>query len=190
MLDPNAHSQIRKGMFIIASPEIDSGIFFRGVILICENNTEGSFGLLMNQPLDMKLPEELLDIDQIENPYISIRAGGPVQPNQMMLLHNSKLIEHQTLNICEDVYLGGDLPFLQEASRDSQGPKIHLCFGYTGWGAGLLEREFLDGQWFIHPATAEHIFEVPPDKLWTTLLRAMGGKYASFSTIPEDLSLN
>lgn len=190
MLDPNAHSQIKKGVFIIASPEIDSGIFFRGVILICEHNANGSFGLLMNQLLDLKLPEDILDTDQIVNPYISVRAGGPLQPNQMMLLHTSKKIEHQTLNICDGVYLGGDLPFLQEASQDPQGPKIHICFGYTGWDVGHLEREFLDGQWFIHPATAEHIFDTPPDKQWQTILKEMGGRYASLSTIPENLALN
>lgn len=190
MIDPIAHSQIRKGIFAIASPDIDSGFFFRGVILICEHNPQSSFGLLINQPLKFDLPEEILDINQLANPHIGIRAGGPVQPNQMMLLHTSNLVEHQALNVCNGVYLGGDLQFLQDAVLDPKGPNIRLCFGYTGWGGGHLEREFLDGHWFIYPATAEHIFDVPPEKLWQTLLREMGGKYASLSMIPEDLSLN
>ena len=184
------YSQIQKGTFLIATPDIDAGLFFRGVLLVCEHNPNGSFGLLINKALDLELPEEILNINQLTNPHIGIRAGGPVQTNQMMLLHSSDQIEQQTLKICDGVYLGGDLQFLQEAILDEKGPFIHLCFGYAGWGSGQLEREFLDGHWFLYPARAQHIFEIPPEKLWQSLLREMGGKYATLSMIPEDLSLN
>jgi putative transcriptional regulator len=184
------YSEIQKGTFLIATPDIEIGFFFRGVILVCEHNPSGSFGLLINRPLELELPDDIINISQMANPNIGIRAGGPVQTNQMMLLHTSDRIEQQTLKICDDVYLGGDLQFLQESILDTNGPHIHLCFGYAGWGTGQLEREFLDGHWYLHPATKEHIFETPHDKLWQTLLREMGGKYATLSMIPEDLSLN
>jgi putative transcriptional regulator len=184
------YSLIQKGTFLIATPDIDTGFFFRGVILVCEHNPNGSFGILINRPLDLELPEEILNVNQLANPHIGIRAGGPVQTNQMMLLHTSDKIQQQTLKVCEGVYLGGDLQFLQEAILDEKGPNIQLCFGYAGWGTGQLEREFLDGHWFLHPARLEHIFQVRPEKLWQTLLREMGGKYATLSMIPEDLSLN
>lgn len=184
------YSQIQKGTFLIATPEIDSGIFFRGVILICEHNPNGSFGLVINKHLDLELPEEIININNLSNPHVGIRAGGPVQTNQMMLLHTSDTIPNQTLKICDDVYLGGDLQFLQDALTDERGPEIHLCFGYAGWGAGQLEREFLDGSWFLFPASKTHIFNTPSEKLWQNLLREMGGKYATLSMIPEDLSLN
>lgn len=184
------YSQIQKGTFLIATPEIDSGIFFRGVILICEHNPNGSFGLVINKHLDLELPEEIININNLSNPHVGIRAGGPVQTNQMMLLHTSDTIPNQTLKICDDVFLGGDLQFLQDALTDEMGPEIHLCFGYAGWGAGQLEREFLDGSWFLYPASKKHIFNTPAEKLWQNLLREMGGKYATLSMIPEDLSLN
>lgn len=189
-MDPIAYSQIQKGTFLIATPEIDSGFFFRGVILVCEHNINGSFGILINKALDLDLPDEIININQLANHHIGIRAGGPVQTNQMMLLHTSNQLENQTLKICDGVYLGGDLQFLQDAVGNPEGPFIHLCFGYAGWGTGQLEREFLDGHWFLHPASAQHIFETESDKLWQVLLREMGGKYATFSMIPEDLSLN
>jgi len=184
------YSQIQKGTFLIATPEIDSGIFFRGVILICEHNPNGSFGLVINKHLDLELPEEIININNLSNPHVGIRAGGPVQTNQMMLLHTSDTIPNQTLKICDDVFLGGDLQFLQDALTDQEGPEINLCFGYAGWGAGQLEREFLDGSWFLYPATKKHIFDTLSEKLWQNLLREMGGKYATLSMIPEDLSLN
>lgn len=184
------YSHLEKGTFLIATPDVESGIFFRSVLLLCEHSPSGSFGIIINKNLELELPEEILSIEQLNNPRVSIRAGGPVQTNQMMLLHSSTSISEQTIEICEGVYLGGDLQFLQEAIIDNNGPNLRLCFGYAGWQAGQLEREFLDGGWFIYPANAKHIFETPPEKLWQTLLRELGGRYATLSMIPEDLSLN
>lgn len=183
-------TQIEKGVFLIASPEIETGIFFRGVILICEHNASGSFGILINKPLDLELPEEIINMSNVSNPNVSIRAGGPVQTNQMMLLHTNDESEGQTLNICDGVYLGGDLQFLQEMLGAEEGPSVRLCFGYAGWTAGQLEREFLDGSWYLHPASKKHVFETSPEKLWRLLLREMGGKYATLSMIPDDLAVN
>src|SRR5690242_6390744 len=112
------YSQLQKGTFLIASPNIDIRLFFRSVILICEHNSNGSFGLVVNKSLDLELPEEIINIHHLANPHVGIRAGGPVQTNQMMLLHTSDLIPHQTLQICDGVYLGGDLQFLQESITD------------------------------------------------------------------------
>lgn len=184
------YSQIQKGTLLIAAPDIDIGVFFRAVILVCEHNPNGSFGIVINKSLDLELPEEIVNIHNLANTKVDIRAGGPVQTNQMMLLHTSDKVPQQTLEICPGVYLGGDLQFLQDSLSDSNGPAVHLCFGYAGWGAGQLEREFLDGGWFIFPGSADFVFYNNPDKLWTVLLREMGGKYATLSMIPEDLTVN
>ena len=184
------YSQIQRGTFLISSPEVEGGIFFRAVILVCEHSQNGSFGLVVNKSLVLELPEEIIDIQHMANPHIGIRAGGPVQTNQMMLLHTSNALPQHTLQVCEGVFLGGDLQFLQEALVDENGPEIYLSFGYAGWGAGQLEREFMDGHWYLYPASQRYVFHVPPEKLWQQLLRDMGGRYASLSMIPEDLSVN
>ena len=184
------YSQIQKGTFLIATPDIESGIFFRSVVLVCEHSANGSFGLVINKSLDLDLPEEVINLHNLANPHVGVRAGGPVQTNQMMLLHTSDAIPQQSLQICDGVYLGGDLQFLQEAITDESGPEIYLCFGYAGWGAGQLEREFLDGSWFLYPSSQRHIFHIAAEKIWQQLLKEMGGKFASLSMIPEDLSVN
>ena len=184
------YSEIQRGTFLVATPDIDSGIFFHGVILVCEHGPSGSFGVVINKPLDIELPSEIINLKQMDNSNIGVRAGGPVQTNQLMLLHNSVELPQQTIEVCQGVYLGGDLQFLQEASMQAGGPSVRLCFGYAGWELGQLEREFLDGHWFLFPGDAEHVFNTPTEQLWQELLKEMGGKYATLSTIPEDLSLN
>lgn len=184
------YSTIEKGTLIIATPEIDSGIFFRAVVIICEHNASGTFGLIINKTLDIELPEEVLSINQLANPHVGLRAGGPVQTNQMMLLHNFEDATQQMLKLCDGVFLGGDLQFLQEVIANAEGPEVLLCFGYAGWGAGQLEREFLDGSWLLHPSNAGDVFSREPGHLWQHVLRRMGGRHASLSLIPEDLTLN
>ncbi len=184
------YSQLTKGTFLISSPEIDMGIYFRSVILLCEHTASGSFGLIVNKPLEIELPEDLINLKTAANSRMSIRAGGPIQPNQMMLLHSAESLADQVLSVCEGVYLGGDLQFLQEAANNANGPYMLLCFGYIGWNPGQLEREFLSGSWFLYPANSKLLFETPPEKFWQTILCQMGGKYAALSMIPEDLSLN
>jgi putative transcriptional regulator len=189
-MEAQPYSQLTKGTFLVASPDYGEGIFFRSVVLVCEHSGGGSFGLVINKDLQVDLPLDILQIDQFNNPNIQLRAAGPVQTSQMMLIHTSTQVPDQTIEICPGVYLGGDLPFLQAAASEADGPSMLLCFGYAGWGPGVLEREFLDGNWLLCPATKRHLFEVPPGELWRTLLREMGGKYATLSMIPEDLSLN
>ncbi|HNA61888.1 MAG TPA: YqgE/AlgH family protein [Rhabdochlamydiaceae bacterium] len=184
------YAQLNKGTLLIASPDIDTGIYFRGVVILCEHGPTGSFGIVVNKPLEIDIPQEILNTKEIVNPHIQMRAGGALQPNQMMLLHSSDQHPENTLKLCEGVYLGGDLQFLQEAITDANGPSVRLCFGYCGWGPGQLEREFLSGLWFPCPGSSSYVFDPNATKLWQRILRDMGGKYATLSMIPDDLSLN
>lgn len=188
-MEKSPYSQLKKGSVLIASPEIEVSLFSRSVILLCEHSQAGSFGLILNKPLHVDIPEEILDMKNMVNSSIFIRAGGPIQPNQMMLLHDQKDVA-STLNVCENVFLGGDLEFLQDAMASPSGPSIMLCFGYAGWGPGLLEREYLNGAWILSQGSHDYIFKVPSDALWRQALRDKGGKYTTLSLIPENLDLN
>lgn len=189
-METTPYSSLSKGTLLIASPDIDSGIYFRAVILVCEHSASGSFGIIINKPLEVELPEDVINLKEVINPNVQVRAGGPLQANQMMLVHSSDRISEQTLKVCENVFLGGDVQFLQETVADPNGPQLRLCFGYSGWGPGQLEQEFLSGLWFLAPGSAEYLFNKTPEKIWQMVLRQMGGKYATLSMIPEDLSLN
>jgi len=188
-MESHNHTNLSKGTLLIATPDLE-GVYFRSVVLICEHSASGSFGIIINKALDVDLPEEIIDVKNLTNPSVGIRAGGPIQPSQMMLLHSSGKLLEQTLKICEGVYLGGDLQFLQEAVSDANGPSILLCFGYIGWGPAQLERELFSGAWITCPGSAKYVFDTPVDKVWQTILKDMGGKNATLSMIPEDLSLN
>ncbi|WP_201457009.1 YqgE/AlgH family protein [Chlamydia sp. 17-3921] len=184
------YTQIEKGSLLIASPDMDQGVFARSVILLCEHSLNGSFGLILNKTLGFEISDDIFSFEKTTNDNIRFCMGGPLQANQMMLLHSFSEIPDQTIEICSSVFLGGDLPFLQDAASSDKGTKVNLCFGYSGWQAGQLEREFLDGIWFLTPGCREYVFSSDPENLWSLVLRDMRGKYASLSTVPENLFLN
>ena len=178
-------THLTSGSLLIASPDIDDDLFRRSVLLLCEHSQVGSFGLIINKPLQGALPSELSELDQSQ---IATRAGGPIQPDQMMLLHTYPDTTNETLCVTEGIYLGGDGDTMQKALES--GDPFLLMFGYMGWGQGQLEQEFLAGLWYLHPASRAHVFDAPTETLWKNTLREMGGKYATLSMMPDDLSLN
>ncbi len=188
-MDSVPFSRLEKGTLLIASPDIETGFYSRSVAILCDHSPSGSFALTINKPIEVELPEDLLKEEGI-HPQVTMCMGGPMQPNQLMLLHGYDGAPDQTLKVCEGIYLGGDLNFLQDLMEKEPNVPLRLCFGYTGWGTGQLEREFMTGGWFLHPASPELVFDTPPEEMWQTCLRAMGGKYATLSMLPEDLSVN
>jgi putative transcriptional regulator len=180
------YSVLKKGTFLIASPDIDSGIFYRSVVLLCDHSSIGSFGLIVNKPLEIDIEDSLLGLEDLEEP-LEMRAGGPNQPNQIMLLQDQGFDSEASLKICPGIYLNGEMGM---TPQEGKLPRSIACFGYGGWASGVLEKEFLSGAWYLCPANSRHLFETPPEKLWQHLLREMGGKYKTLSLMPEDLDLN
>ena len=179
-----------KGFLLVATPNVIDDLYKQSVILICEYTTYGSFGLILNKPFLLDVEEPYLELEELQHLKESLRIGGSTQQNQLMLLHTSHKHRDQTLKVNEGIYLGGDFPFLQELIKEEPSSHLLLCFGYTGWTAGELEKQFLDELWYLHPASPSLVFETPPDKLWRKTLSIMGGNYKNISLIPEDLTLN
>jgi putative transcriptional regulator len=181
---------VKKGSFLISGLHLEQGLFSRCVILLCDHSPRGSFGIIINKPLKIDHPEKILDLDTTLNPHIKILSGGNLQPGQIMMLHSNDLTAQNTLSVCDGVFLGGSIEFLEQQMALTEGDPIRLCFGYCAWGPGQLEQEVLSGAWFMHPASQEYVFHIEPSQIWASLLKSMGGKYATLAMIPEDLSLN
>ncbi len=181
---------LEKGSLLIASPNITDPLYKQSVILICEYTSYGSFGLILNKPYIPEIEESVQEMDEILSLKDSLRIGGAMQQNQLMLLHGSEKHRDQTMQITEGVYLGGDFPFLQELIKFDPECKMLICFGYTGWTTGELEKQFMEGYWYLSTSSKDLIFNSIPEKLWKETLHNMGGSFKKISLIPEDFSLN
>ncbi len=179
-----------RGDFLLSEPFLNDPNFERTVILVCEHNDEGTFGLVMNKLSDLQL-NDVLEEEVTFPAYLNI--GGPVEQNTLHFVHRLGNTIEGSVQLNGDLYWSGDfeqVKFLMNSGL-VQEEDIQFYLGYSGWASGQL-REEMDGQsWFVRKnATSKEIFDLESDILWKSILRDMGGKYKVFSNYPSDPRLN
>jgi putative transcriptional regulator len=177
------------GVLLIAPPMLNDANFRRSVVLLCEHGPEGSFGLILNRPLTLKLSEVVEDFERSEQ---VLSLGGPVQPNTLHFLHRCGDRVPEAISIIDGVFWGGDfdaLPPLLEAEEKDQAD-FRFFLGYAGWSPEQLDAEIEAGGWILTQAGAAEVFQPDPDRLWRGVLRRMGGEYAILANYPDDPRMN
>jgi putative transcriptional regulator len=178
-----------KGQLLLDSGQLTGSFFQRTVVLICEHNGEGAFGLVLNRAMGSKVGEMLVaDLPDVlkECPLF---LGGPVQPSALSFLHSDSFIPDA--NVIPNLSLSHSLDALMEIGESfSPTRRVRMFAGYAGWSPGQLEEEMKSEAWLTHPASLELVFEADYEQLWQTILRQKGGKYKLLSQAPEDLSQN
>src|SRR5215467_7295090 len=83
-------SSVEKGVFLVASPSLNDPNFQQTVVLVLEHGPQGTLGLILNRATDMLLSEALPDVSILKGTTHRLFAGGPVQPNILLLLSRLK----------------------------------------------------------------------------------------------------
>jgi len=179
-----------KGQLLLDSGELQGSFFQRTVLLICQHDAEGAFGLVLNRGTGNKAGEMIVaDLPDVlkEQPLF---VGGPVQPSALSFLHSDSFIPEAT--VLPNLSLGHSLDSLVEIGESfSPTKKVKLFAGYAGWSPGQLESEMKRKAWLTHPASLDLIFDTPPEKLWQTVLRTKGDwQNRLLAQFPDDLSWN
>jgi putative transcriptional regulator len=179
-----------KGRLLLDGGGLGGSFFHRSVVLVCEHNAEGAFGLMLNRSAGNKVGEVLVaDLPDMlkESPLF---LGGPVQPGALSFLHTDNFIPDAV--VLPNLALGHSLDDLLEIGESfSPAKKIKMFAGYAGWSPGQLEMEMKRKSWLTFPASLELVFETPPDQLWQKIIKTKGGwKNKLLSQMPDDLSLN
>jgi putative transcriptional regulator len=178
-----------KGQFLLDSGQLNGSFFQRTVVLVCQHDAEGAFGLVLNRSSGNKLGEMVVaDLpDQIKEQPLYL--GGPVQLSALSFLHSDAFLPEAS--VLPNLDLGHSLEALVDLGESFSTTKKFLMFvGYAGWSAGQLEDEMKREAWLTHPASLDLIFSAAPDKLWQQILRRKGPKYRLLADTPEDVSLN
>jgi putative transcriptional regulator len=178
-----------KGQLLLDSGQLSGSFFQRTVVLICQHDAEGAFGLVLNRATGSNVGEMIVaDLPDALKAF-PLFLGGPVQPSALSFLHSDSFIPDA--NVIPNLSLGHSLDSLLEIG-DSLSPtrKLKLFAGYAGWSPGQLEDEMKRKAWLTYPASLELVFDTACDQLWQTILRRKGWKYKLLSQMPEDLSAN
>lgn len=178
-----------QGQLLLDAGGLGGSFFARTVVLICQHNAEGAFGLVINRTAEKKFGEVIAsDLPEVlkEQPLF---LGGPVQPAAMSYLHSDAYLPEA--NVMTGLSLGHVLEELLDlGSNFSPTRKLKTFAGYAGWAPGQLENEMKRKAWLTHPATLDLVFDPEPEKLWQKILRGKGWKYRLLAEAPEDPSVN
>jgi putative transcriptional regulator len=178
-----------KGHLLLDSGQLRGSFFQRTVVLICQHDAEGAFGLVLNRATGSQAGDMVVADLPDALKASPLFVGGPVQPSALSFLHTDAFIPEA--NVLPNLNLGHSLDSLIEIGDSfSTTQKIKMFAGYAGWSPGQLEDEIKRDAWLTHPASLDLVFDTEPEQLWQKILRQKGGKYRLLSQMPEDLSLN
>lgn len=185
---PQAHKSLQ-GQLILDGGKLHGSFFHRTVVLVCQHDQEGAFGLILNRATPKTVGDALVaNLPPIVKDQ-PLFLGGPVQPQTLSFLHSDEIL--QDANVMMNLNVGHSLDVLMDLSDSySASQKLKLFAGYAGWSPGQLDNEMARQDWLVHPASIELIFSAEPERLWRTILRQKGLKNRLLSESPDDLSWN
>jgi putative transcriptional regulator len=165
--------------FLLSMPQLVDANFNRTVVLLCRHSPEdGAFGLVVNRPVRTSGRVMVnLDPPMVIDRELEIWIGGPVEPQRSWMLvgadAESNVAEEGTA-IAEGLYLSTSPELLRQLLENPPPPRARLMVGYSGWGAGQLERELEASAWLISGIDRDLIFNTPPERMWEEALRRLG----------------
>src|SRR5690242_10142408 len=121
-----------KGQLLLDSGQLRGSFFQRTVVLICQHDAEGAFGLVLNRATGSNAGEMIVaDLpEQLKSHPLYL--GGPVQPSALSFLHADTFIPDA--NVLPNLSLGHSLDTLVEMGESfSATRKLKLFAGYAGW---------------------------------------------------------
>jgi putative transcriptional regulator len=180
-----------KGSLLVALPSLLDPNFRQTVVLLCEAGEDGSMGLVVNRPTDLRLAEALPDQDILEGTDVPVFMGGPVQTDRILILNRGGSPVEGFLPILAEVALGGTLEALKEAATGlGITGEFRPYRGYAGWAPGQLEGEVEQGAWLVLPGDADVVFCRNPALLWQEVMGSAGGRFGIYRSMPGDLASN
>jgi putative transcriptional regulator len=184
-----ASSKSLKGQLLLDGGTLGGSVFHRTVLLICQHDADGAFGLILNCGTGKKVGDALAAQLPHAIKEQALYLGGPVQPQALSFLHNDTFLPDA--NVLPNLHLEHSLDTLIELA-DSYSPsrQLKVFAGYAGWSPGQLDDEMKRDTWLTHPATIEHIFYPNPAELWKLILAEKGWKYRLLADAPDDISWN
>ncbi len=164
--------------FLIAMPQLADPRFFHSVTYICQHDSEGAMGVIINQPTNMNLGEvfEHLGITSEDKTLQQqqVYFGGPVHEERGFVLHTPKKNWQNSLLISDEITLTTSGDILKDIAI-GQGPEKKLvALGYAGWGAGQLEDEIAQNSWLSVAADPDIMFSTPIENRWQQAAALLG----------------
>jgi putative transcriptional regulator len=183
--------QSLKGHLLIATPQLESTIFARSVILMLEATEQAAVGIILNQPIKTTLTElsgKIFAQGFEWNKPISL--GGPLASSLMVLHIEEHLADSEVI---PGVYCTVEPCKVHELVEHRPEPSLVLA-NYSAWGPGQLDGELKRESWLTLPATPKRVFWTGEKELWKTVFSEVRMRNLAhllrIRELPDDPALN
>lgn len=174
--------------FLIAMPGLEDALFSKSVVYVCEHNSKGALGLVINKPADMDLKALFAKIDlplqRTDLQASQVFQGGPVQTERGFVLHEKIEVadaeEAKSSLYASTMAIPGGLEMttskdVLEAIASGSGPgRVLVSLGYSAWAGGQLETELGENSWITVDADQAIIFDTPIEQRYDKALALLG----------------
>lgn len=177
------------GILLIADPFLKDPNFLRTVILLCEHQAQGSFGLVLNKQIEQTLDKLVPEFEGFKLP---VYFGGPVQVNTIHFIHQYPDLIPDSVKVHNGIYWGGNFESVTALikNKDIDHRKVKFFIGYSGWSETQLEGELEEKSWLTVSANRKLVFNTGEDQIWKGSLKELGGEYEMMINFPIDPQLN
>ena len=129
------------GNLLIAPPSVKGNFWYKTVLMITENHTDGSVGLVLNKRSQMSIVEfgEQLGVN-LDLPGF-IYLGGPLNVKSLSFLHTNEWRSTNTMRVNSKFSLSSAEDILPRLAMGDAPKQWRIFLGMCGWSPGQLESE-------------------------------------------------
>jgi len=177
------------GSILISEPALKDMYFSRAVVLLADHTEEGSFGLILNKPLDVKFNDIVKGFPEFD---AKVFLGGPVNTKNLFFLHRRGDFIRNSQEINEGLYWGGDIEDVKNLLHlgELRSEDIRFYIGYSGWTENQLDEELEELSWLVGQPKLMDLIQKPSNEMWKHSVRDLGKDYELWVNFPSDLSMN
>jgi len=177
------------GRILISVPFLQDFYFKKSVILIADYSEEGSFGIIINKPVEVRLSDLASDFEGFDAPVF---LGGPVKTDSLFFIHTRPDLIEDGIPLLEGLYWGGNIETVKTLIKSHQlsTEDIRFYIGYAGWVANQLDKELEEKSWVVSLTTSTQVIRSNPSDMWAQTLKKLGKEYKFWSVYPPDPSYN
>ena len=160
---------------LISLPDMKDPRFHQTVILICEHDSNGAMGLVLNKTTELNTQQIFSDLS-FANPLDNqtVISGGPLNQDCGFVIHNNEHLFNSSLKISDQLTLTTSKDILEDISTNQLKCNWKFILGYSGWSANQLESEIQLNAWLICPLDLKLIFNCRPETMWSQAMKLIG----------------
>jgi putative transcriptional regulator len=163
---------------LIATPALRDPNFAQTVVLMGHHDKEGALGWVINRLHD-KPAREILTAEHREQVHAQtpLHVGGPCPTDALLAVFRGEVLHVESAELAPGLSVSRSADILPKLFGRAPGMALvrgRLVFGYSGWGAGQLEREMQEGAWLALPSEDDLAFASRVDDLWERCFDRLG----------------